>query len=41
VAGTEDGPRWWCGPTCAQAAMTAAAAEIAAGSDAADEGGAR
>lgn len=31
VAGTEDGPRWWCGPACAQAAMTAAAAELADG----------
>ncbi|MFD9445478.1 hypothetical protein ACFWBR_42465 [Streptomyces sp. NPDC060006] len=29
VAGTEGGPRWWCSPSCAAAAMTAAAAELA------------
>ncbi|MDX3170073.1 hypothetical protein PV516_40645 [Streptomyces scabiei] len=30
VAGTSDGPRWWCSPPCATAAMTAAGAELAA-----------
>ena len=30
VAGTDDGPRWWCSPACATAAMTAAGAELAA-----------
>ena len=30
VAGTGDGPRWWCSPPCATAAMTAAGAELAA-----------
>ncbi|MFD9107176.1 hypothetical protein [Streptomyces bottropensis] len=30
VAGTQDGPRWWCSPACAAAAMTAAGAELAA-----------
>ncbi|MCM1976801.1 hypothetical protein [Streptomyces sp. G1] len=30
VAGTETGPRWWCSPLCAQAAMAAAGAELAA-----------
>lgn len=30
VAGTQDGPRWWCSPACATAAMTAAGAELAA-----------
>jgi hypothetical protein len=30
VAGTEGGPRWWCNPLCAQAAMVAAGAELAA-----------
>lgn len=30
VAGTEGGPRWWCSPLCAQAAMAAAGAELAA-----------
>ena len=35
VAGTESGPRWWCGPWCANAALTAAAAELAAADQAA------
>lgn len=30
VAGAEGGPRWWCTPKCATAAMTAAGAELAA-----------
>ncbi|MCC9712041.1 hypothetical protein E4N62_46670 [Streptomyces sp. MNU76] len=30
VAGSEQGPRWWCNPLCASAAMTAAGAELAA-----------
>ncbi|MDX2539831.1 hypothetical protein PV437_42760 [Streptomyces scabiei] len=30
VAGTSDGPRWWCSPPCATAAMNAAGAELAA-----------
>jgi hypothetical protein len=30
VAGAESGPRWWCTPSCATAAMAAAGAELAA-----------
>ncbi|MFJ1664842.1 hypothetical protein ACIOK4_00345 [Streptomyces bottropensis] len=30
VAGSEQGPRWWCTPACATAAMTAAADQLAA-----------
>ncbi|NUS29779.1 MAG: hypothetical protein HOV92_36950 [Streptomyces sp.] len=30
VAGTDTGARWWCNPLCAQAAMAAAGAELAA-----------
>lgn len=30
VAGTEQGPRWWCNPLCVNAAMAAARAELAA-----------
>lgn len=36
VAGTEGGPRWWCNALCAQAAMAAAGAELAADDQAAD-----
>ncbi|TQE35444.1 hypothetical protein [Streptomyces ipomoeae] len=35
VAGTKQGARWWCGPWCANAAITAAAAELAAADQAA------
>lgn len=35
VAGSEQGPRWWCNPSCATAAMAALGADLAAADQAA------